>query len=38
VFLDMLAAAGFAEVKCHGETGFMSSPATMGMLFRAEKP
>jgi len=34
----MIEAAGFADVKCHGETGFTSSPVTMGMLFSAVKP
>jgi len=38
VFLEMLAAAGFVNAACHGETEFKSSPVTMGMHFSAEKP
>jgi hypothetical protein len=38
VFLAMLGAAGFRDAECLGETGFASSPATMGMHFRAVKP
>jgi len=38
VFLDMIVKAGFADAACHGETGFKSSPVTVGMLFSAEKP
>jgi hypothetical protein len=34
----MLAKAGFTRGHCHGETGFKSSPETMGMLFAAVKP
>lgn len=34
----MLAAAGFVNAVNHGETGFKSSPVTMGMHFSAHKP
>jgi hypothetical protein len=34
----MLSKSGFVEVKSHGETGYKSSPTTMGMLFSAVKP
>jgi len=33
----MIEAAGFLDAACHGETGFKSSPVTMGMLFSAVK-
>lgn len=34
----MIEEAGFAEAGLMGETGYKSSPATMGMLFFARKP
>lgn len=34
----MLTAAGFVNAANHGETGFKSSPVTMGMHFSAQKP
>ncbi len=37
-FLELMKAAGFEDAELVGETGFDSSPATKGMLFRAIKP
>jgi len=34
----MLFQAGFVDAVSHGETGYASSPTTMGMLFSAVKP
>jgi len=34
----MLEEAGFEAATPHGESGFKSSPVTMGMLFSAVKP
>jgi hypothetical protein len=34
----MIKKAGFVDAEMSGETGFNSSPATKGMLFRAVKP
>ncbi|MGA7393175.1 MAG: methyltransferase domain-containing protein [Terrimicrobiaceae bacterium] len=37
-FLEMLEAAGFADVVMVGTTGYRTSPETIGALFRAQKP
>ncbi|HOV85536.1 MAG TPA: hypothetical protein PLM79_04185 [Syntrophobacteraceae bacterium] len=37
VFLEMIRNTGFVRVEQVAETGFDSSPATRGVLIRAEK-
>jgi len=37
VFLDMVVAAGFADARLYQETGYKSSPATMGRVLAARK-
>jgi hypothetical protein len=37
-FLAMLRESGFEEVEMVSETGLKSSPATVGMLFKAKRP
>lgn len=37
-FLLLLSRVGFTAAADHGDTGYASSPTTMGRLFTARKP